>query len=944
LVPGDSGPTVSVVVPVGNAEAALAETLRTIADQTLSDFECICVPNGVRDGSLGILEEFAAADGRFRIVPADRPGAGNARNVGLAQAGGEYLAFWDADDLFDPTMLADLHARIKSTGADVCVCDARNYHHQQQRYGRTQHFLHHEYLPQRPVFCWQDIPERVFNFTTGTAWNKLFRREFILAHKLQFQDLPRMNDFYFSFAAIVLAERISVVDKVLVSYRRGAGGSLLDTQQQSPLVFAEVLAALQELLHDEGIQEACERSFANCAVRLTANALQQAGSQAGLVRDALQGGLLERFGILGHDESYFYERAEYRRLQELLADDVEVPNSMPLPVTPPLDPKVPVPLSVVIAGTGDQAKAAETVRCVQASSLPGLELIWAPLAEGPQFPGELNDRVRVLPLAASRWEAYNQGLAAAGGEYVLFADCDVVYPRYGLEHGYRAAAGNAVDQLFVPGEIFFDRAEEITYSRPLRNFFARLHDTDPMPGRELAKEILAPDRFRVHSGMQFFRRAFLVEHRLAFGSGHVDPESRFIADSLIRADRAMVWGEPLVSRRWQPEISFPSASSIAAQLTSATLATLPIGTPRVSVVMPVFNSERFLADAIDSVLAQSMSDWELMCVDDGSTDSSPQILRRYAEQDPRIKVARQENAGSSRARNGCLDTAGGEYICFLDDDDALEPHALEILCERADEDRLDLLCYGSQSFFDTEELKTRFADFQKRYGRSLGDSDPMPGRQLWEIQEQAGDFRMVVWLQLLRRSFVEQRKLRFYDGILHQDNLFSMQAMFFAERAGVIAQTLHHRRVREGSVMTGKKTFRHVQGYLTTFREVLAMAEAHPDEAGGEFRDTLLLRTWRLLTFGAAEEWEQVPAEEREAGLRKLPVADRLLLEWTIGQAGELRANRGKRRELEAALRAETAKNKALRASRTYRVGQSLAGVPRKLSRTLRRAPRESTR
>ncbi len=103
----------------------------------------------------------------------------------------------------------------------------------------------------------------------------------------------------------------------------------------------------------------------------------------------------------------------------------------------------------------------------------------------------------------------------------------------------------------------------------------------------------------------------------------------------------------------------------------------------ISIVIPAYNSERFLAQTVESVLAQSVSEWELVIVDDGSTDDTPQIMRRFAEQDRRIRAVTQPNGGVAAARNRGWQESDpeAEYIIFLDNDDTWEPDALEILCD-----------------------------------------------------------------------------------------------------------------------------------------------------------------------------------------------------------------------------------------------------------------------
>ena len=102
------------------------------------------------------------------------------------------------------------------------------------------------------------------------------------------------------------------------------------------------------------------------------------------------------------------------------------------------------------------------------------------------------------------------------------------------------------------------------------------------------------------------------------------------------------------------------------------------GLPRISVICPCYNNGKYVAQAIESVLAQTYNDWELVIVNDGSTDESEQVVMQYAATDRRIKYIRQENAGVSAARNRGVQEAVGEYICFLDADHWLDPECLKV--------------------------------------------------------------------------------------------------------------------------------------------------------------------------------------------------------------------------------------------------------------------------
>jgi len=124
--------------------------------------------------------------------------------------------------------------------------------------------------------------------------------------------------------------------------------------------------------------------------------------------------------------------------------------------------------------------------------------------------------------------------------------------------------------------------------------------------------------------------------------------------------------------------------------------------PKISVIVPVYNTEPWLASCLDSVLAQSEQDFEVICVNDGSTDGSGAILKRYTEQDKRVRVLTQKNQGQSVARNAGLDVAKGEYIFFLDSDDSLPRYALATLLKIADKTQAPIV---ASRFFETGKTR-----------------------------------------------------------------------------------------------------------------------------------------------------------------------------------------------------------------------------------------------
>lgn len=176
----------------------------------------------------------------------------------------------------------------------------------------------------------------------------------------------------------------------------------------------------------------------------------------------------------------------------------------------------------------------------------------------------------------------------------------------------------------------------------------------------------------------------------------------------------------------------------------------------ISVIMPVYNSEKYLSEAVDSILAQTFSDFQLILVDDGSSDSSPAICDAYAQKDPRVTVVHKSNGGICDARNKGLEAAVGNYVGFIDNDDVLEPKALEDNYKLALENDADWVKFGK-------------TEVQIRNNRilSVKPSQFMPAiYDHTALMENLMKLRYVgamtfVWDSLMRRDIIEENHLRF---------------------------------------------------------------------------------------------------------------------------------------------------------------------------------------
>lgn len=222
---------------------------------------------------------------------------------------------------------------------------------------------------------------------------------------------------------------------------------------------------------------------------------------------------------------------------------------------------------------------------------------------------------------------------------------------------------------------------------------------------------------------------------------------------------------------------------------------------KISVIVPVYNVEHYIEECLDSLLAQNLSEeeYEIICIDDGSTDRSGEIAERYGKLYRQIRIIRQKNGGLSKARNEGLKIAQGEYVCFVDSDDYIQTGILNRLYDLAVRYNLDKLMYGYQNFKDGERLS--FNEKSDRKGETLlffQDASEMDTCKI------VPDWK-VAWNYLIKRSVIERYDLHFMEGILFEDEEFDFWLNHSAGSSGYIDQKIYYYRMRDTSIL---RTFR----------------------------------------------------------------------------------------------------------------------------------------
>lgn len=268
------------------------------------------------------------------------------------------------------------------------------------------------------------------------------------------------------------------------------------------------------------------------------------------------------------------------------------------------------------------------------------------------------------------------------------------------------------------------------------------------------------------------------------------------------------------------------------------------GSPVVSVIIPVYNVEPYLRECLDSIMGQTLKEIEIICIDDGSLDGSLDLLREIASSDERICVYHQKNSGLSVTRNRGIDFARGKYIYYMDSDDVLEKDSLESLVRKMEEDSLELVFFDGKSFIDgTASLDKKEAKLLEKYlalyRRSHDYKGVYDGPTIMRDFLNNDEYRPSACLQMIKKDFLEDNQLRFEKGILHEDNLYTFEALLLANRVGYLHNVFFYRRVRAESIMFSKKTFANVFGYFICYKrmkEKLLLAKESEERSSGEKR------------------------------------------------------------------------------------------------------------
>lgn len=255
---------------------------------------------------------------------------------------------------------------------------------------------------------------------------------------------------------------------------------------------------------------------------------------------------------------------------------------------------------------------------------------------------------------------------------------------------------------------------------------------------------------------------------------------------------------------------------------------MSLDNPALSIITPMFNAGAMFETFMQSLLAQSLTDLEIIIVDDGSTDGSGERAEAYTHQYSQVRVIHQANGGVSRARNAGLAVAKGKYVTFPDADDTMSPTMYQILVEMAERDDLDAAQCNAEWFFKASQTTKPLIPLDR-----LTSTDVLSGPEWLNTALQTHRYMHVVWLGIYRRELIEQNNLTFEPGLHHQDIPWTTEFMFNARRVRYTDQMLYRYYLHDASISNRKRTGQRNVEYQRHYLKIAQMLE----EINARYRD-----------------------------------------------------------------------------------------------------------
>lgn len=778
-------PKVSILVPICNVERYLRECLNSLVNQTLREIEIICINDGSTDSSLSIIREYERRDTRIVVIDKPNSGYGDSMNKGIELACGEYIGIVESDDFASLDMFETLYTEAVKNDLDVV---------------RSNYYAHRsgedpscDYLVENLATCGSydkvfhpiDNP-RVF-MCQPAIWTSIYKKSMLDKEEVRFLPTPgaSFQDTAFYFKAFYAADRVKLLKDGYLHYRIDNANSSVKNQNKLFCVCDEYAEVWDYAKRDQDKFQILKywiprQQYEGYLWNL--NRLAPELQQRFYPRYVEEFSTIKEAGLIDSDR---FDSRTLARLNKMINDS----DAYYLEQYGPIEPRRSIlvccnALSVADAKTSvrnllDKLSNDDEVFVVS----PDSESIVFELKSEFEGMGRLRSDADVLQhrllghcdVTACRGESIS--IVALGASDANFDDLAAI------ADGEDAYSTDAKNYALRNVELWDEGSSTLVTAalRAISKFDLHQIKQLPVNWASLLCSSCAP-------GAEGFDIAIDDAKEMAcclFGMSESYEKVRWFYGQLLavwssvrKGYATLDWDE--ACRLREQYYSMASVDALFAPHACSDVA------PFLSVVVPVYNVHEYLEECLDSVLQQSFKDFEVLLVNDGSTDGSLDLLEEIASRDSRIHVLSQFNCGAGSARNRAIELARGKRLIFIDPDDKFATdHVFSDLIDAMDKSGA-LICGGSLSLLKPSgKIKSEFSFDESFYHVSCEREVLL--EQIWT------DYG---WIRFMYDSslFVDGT-VRFPQLNWYEDPVFFLRAVEKAGGCKVVPVDVYHYRV-----------------------------------------------------------------------------------------------------------------------------------------------------
>lgn len=820
-------PKISIIVPVYNVAEYLSACLDSILNQTLKEIEVICVNDGSTDSSLEILRNYAEKDSRISVVSRENIGVGASRNEAINLAKGEFLSFMDPDDYYpDNSVLSAMYEAAKKQNVKICG-------------GSLVIYDENKGIEKRYPKGWETFEEdgmidyKDFQYDYGFQ-RYIYDTSMIKKNKIYFPNYRRFQDPVFMIKAFWTAGKFYALNKHTYVYRY-----LHKSVEWTEEKLYHLLCGLRDDLQfaaEHKLTDLYSRTLDRIKKDYKKDLLSQNSDRLQEVKKEIMDLCIKnskaryKNASLGAKVSVvmpIYNAVPYLRecldsvlnqtlknIEIICVNDGSTDNSLDIiKEYADKDSRIKY-IDKPNAGYGQTMNCGIDMACGEYIGIVEPDdYIALDMYESLYMKAKGNK----LDIVKSNLAIFKGNEKREFQESKYLSDSafyDKIDTPYNLQqymtsfntcaaiYNRNLLLGNKIRYNETPGAAYQDTSfwfKTHCCAKKMcvldKDFYKYRRDNPNQSVRntklgdflfyeyETVKEFLLKNK-----KLQFIPLYFYRKFKGCFWYLHVltpDLKENFLnqmREELLKDVKAGIANTEMFSK---------SDISVYKNLLSENYLKYfdYLFNKKVSVIIPVYNTEKYLAQCLDSVLNQTLQDIEVICVNDGSTDGSLEILNQYAAKDKRIKIIDQKNAGQGAARNSALKIARGEYICFLDSDDWLDKNTCKELYEYAKKLNLDMINFEGinydvvkDNFYEVPGLKINYvSNYNKVYSKE-------------EVLSFIDKVTVSACLMFYNADFIRNNDIKFPEGLFFEDNYFMLKALNLVNRYGVMAKCFYFRR------------------------------------------------------------------------------------------------------------------------------------------------------